>query len=133
LGDWKEETRADLDDAEARLASLAGSLSGEPTADQIGSIWRAYVSVEKSVAFIKVELESESPGVFVNKKVYRVPDERQAVVFALASLRRGAESFAAGDFETSLKQLRESRNYLRVLLIDKSRGGPGRRKAPGAR
>jgi len=121
LGDWRQETRADLKDAEVRLAAIEGTLSGEPDDAQMRSVWRAYLDVEKSVAFIKVELGSESPGVFVNKKVYRVPDERQAVSFALTALRRGSESFSSGDFETSLKQLKESRNYLRVLLMEKRR------------
>jgi hypothetical protein len=117
LIDWREETESDLKDAESRLSALEASLSGDPTGEQLRSTWRAYVDVEKSIAFIKVELDTESPGLFVNKGVYKVPDERQAVAFALGYLRRGTESFVSGDLENSLKQLRESRNYLRVLLI----------------
>ena len=129
MADWRRETEADLKDAEARLSSVEGSLSGDPTHDQLDTIWRAYVGVEKSVAFIKTELDAESPGFFVNKKVYTVPDERQAVLFALGYLRRGAESFASGELEISLRQLRESRNYLRVLLIGSQRSKARRARA----
>jgi len=131
LGDWREETESDLKDAESRLSALEDSLSGDPTGEQVKSTWRAYVDVEKSIAFIKVELDSESPGLFVNKEVYKVPDERQAIRFALAYLRRGAESFASGDLQNSLKQLRESRNYLRVLLIGVRRSRAKRKKTAG--
>ena len=131
LSDWRSETAADLKDAESRLVALESSLSGDPTEEQLSSIWRAFVDVEKSIAFIRVELDSENPGLFVNKKVYRVPDERQAVVFALGNLRRGAQSFVSGNLEISLRQLRESRNYLRVLIIEKRRPG-GKRKGAAA-
>ncbi|HME19066.1 MAG TPA: hypothetical protein VKF15_04985 [Nitrososphaerales archaeon] len=131
MGDWREETESDLKDAESRLSALEDSLSGDPTGEQVKSTWRAYVDVEKSIAFIKVELDSESPGLFVNKEVYKVPDERQAIRFALAYLRRGAESFASGDLQNSLKQLRESRNYLRVLLIGVRRSRAKRKKTAG--
>jgi len=127
LDDWRKETEADLKDAESRLSLVVDSLSGDPSREQLDSIWRAYVDLEKSVVFIKTELDSESPGVFVNKKIYVVPDERQAVLFALGYLKRGAQSFSFGELEISLKQLRESRNYLRVLLMG-SRRSRGRRE-----
>jgi hypothetical protein len=117
--DWKEETAADLRDAKSKLAPLLTSLSGEPTDEQLGSIWRAYVDVEKSVVFVRVELDEENPGRFVNVKAYRVPDERQAVSFALNHLREGARLFESGELARSLGELRESRNYLRVLLREK--------------
>jgi len=130
--DWRKETEGDLRDAESRLSSVEDSMTGDPTSDQIDSIWRAYLDVEKSVAFIRAELDSESPGHFVNKKVYAVPDERQAVLFALGNLRSGTRSFLSGDLETSLKQLRESRNYLRVLMISSRRSRIRRaRSKPG--
>jgi hypothetical protein len=131
LADWREETKADLKDAESRLSSVEGSLSGDPTREQMDSIWHAYVDLEKSVAFIKTELDTESPGFFVNKGIYIVPDERQAVLFALGYLRRGAESFSSGELEISLKQLRESRNYLRVLLMSGRKSRAKREKASG--
>jgi hypothetical protein len=117
--DWKEETVADLRDAESKLAPLLTSLSGEPTDEQLASIWRAYVDVEKSVVFVRVELDEENPGRFVNVKAYRVPDERQAVSFALSHLREGTRLFESGELARSLGELRESRNYLRVLLREK--------------
>ena len=114
--DWTKETAGDLAAAEKLLASTSSTLRGEPDRSQLASIWEAYVLVEKSVVFIKVELGEENPGRFVNAKVYVVPDERQAVEFALRHLRAAAESFGAGRLPESLKTLRESRNYLRVLL-----------------
>jgi hypothetical protein len=117
--DWKEETAADLRDAKSRLAPLLVSLSGDPTDEQLESIWRAYVDVEKSVVFVRVELDEENPGRFVNAKAYKVPDERQAVSFALNHLGEGARLFESGELARSLAELRESRNYLRVLLREK--------------
>lgn len=117
--DWRDETAADLKDAESRMAALSESVSGEPSSEQLASIWWAYLDIEKSVVFIKVELDEENPGKLVNVKFYRVDDERQAIRFALASLRKGAAEFGAGNLKESLKALRESRNYLRVLLKEK--------------
>jgi len=116
---WRDETSLDLASAERRISSVIGSLSGEPSDEQIGSIWSAYAEVEKSVAFIKFDLDEENPGRFTKLSNYRVPDERQALQFALKNLRKGADDFALGDFHQSLKELREARNYLRALLREK--------------
>jgi hypothetical protein len=121
LSEWKEETAADLDEAESRLDEVASTLSGDPTAGQMRSIWLAYLKVEKSVAFVKVDLDEENPGRFVDTRAYRVPDERQALLFALRNLRRGSQRFQSGDLKGALADLRESRNYLRVLLKEKQR------------
>ncbi len=127
--DWRGETAADLRDAESRLASVSQSIAGEPTPEQIRTTWRAYLSIEKSIAFIRAELDEENPGKFVKAGVYEVPDERQAVLFALGSLRRGREEFGYGNLVISLKHLRESRNYLRVLLREKRRRTPAGSRA----
>ena len=116
---WREETAADLTDAARIIESVIGSLAGEPSDDQIRSVWSAYAKVEKSVAFIKFDLDEENPGRFVRLRNYVVPDERQALQFALKNLRRGADAFYLGDFYQSLKDLREARNYLRALLREK--------------
>ena len=116
---WSEETAADLTDAARIIESVIGSLAGEPSDDQIRSVWSAYAKVEKSVAFIKFDLDEENPGRFVRLRNYVVPDERQALQFALKNLRRGADAFYLGDFYQSLKDLREARNYLRALLREK--------------
>jgi len=116
VSDWRDETRADLKDAGDRIVALIAGISGEPTEEQIHSIWQAYVDVEKSVVFIKVEIDEENPGKFVKAKQYSVPDERQALQFALRNLRKGSESFTLGDYRTSLRELREARNYLRMIL-----------------
>ncbi|MDV3277325.1 MAG: hypothetical protein LYZ69_02520 [Nitrososphaerales archaeon] len=105
--------------AEATLSSLQSSLTGEPGEQELRSIWRSYVMVEKSVAFIRVELNEENPGRFIKPKVYAVPDERQAIGFALRFLKTAIESFDAGRLAESLRDLRESRNYLRVMLRQK--------------
>jgi len=119
VGLWREETAADLSDAGKRIESLLGSLAGEPSDDQVRSVWSAYTEVEKSIAFIKFEMDEENPGRFVGLKSYAVPDERQALQFALKNLRKGTDAFHLGDFHQSLKDLREARNYLRALLREK--------------
>lgn len=121
MKDWRKETASDLNDAESRLMAMATSIIGEPTDEQKKSVWLAYIELEKSIAFIKVELDEENPARFVNSKVYKVPDERQAILFALGNLRKGSQMFALGELEDSLSALRESRNYLRVLLREKMR------------
>lgn len=119
MSGWREETGLDLADAEKRIQALLGSLSGEPSDEQVRSIWSAYSEVEKSIAFIKFDLDEENPGRFVKLSNYRVPDERQALQFAFKYLRKGSDDFALGDFHQSLKELREARNYLRALLREK--------------
>jgi ABC-type amino acid transport substrate-binding protein len=119
VSEWRAETSADLADAARRIESTLESLAGEPTAEQLRSVWMAYLLVEKSVAFIKFDLDEENPGRFIKLRAYSVPDERQALQFALRNLRKGAADFAVGDFVQALKNLRESRNYLRALLREK--------------
>ena len=119
MSEWRAETGSDLDDAAGRMETALRTLAGEPTADQLRSVWMAYLLVEKSVAFIKFDLDEENPGRFIKLKAYSVPDERQALQFALKNLRKGASDFAVGDFVQALKNLRESRNYLRALLREK--------------
>jgi len=119
VSSWRTETTADLDDAAQRIRSVVDSVSGEPTDAELKSVWRAYLLVEKSIAFIKVELDEENPGALVRIASYSVPDERQALQFALRNLAKGAESFRLGDLGQAIKELRESRNYLRVLLRQK--------------
>lgn len=114
--DWRQETAADLKDAERRIEELIPGVRGEPDTEQLRSIWRAYVDVEKSIAFIRVDMDEENPGRFISQKQYSVPDERQALQFSLKNLKKGSQSFTLGDFRQALKELRESRNYLRVLL-----------------
>ncbi len=116
MSEWRSETSADLADASRRIEETVRTLAGEPSADQVRSVWRAYLDVEKSIAFIRFDLDEENPGRFIKLKAYAVPDERQALQFALKSLRKGSDNFALGDFRLALKDLRESRNYLRALL-----------------
>ena len=106
----------DLADAALRLEAALASISGEPSEEQIRSVWIAYLKVEKSIGFIRLDLDEENPGRLVRLKQYDVPDERQALKFALNSLKKGSGDFSIGDFRQSLKGLRESRNYLRALL-----------------
>jgi len=116
---WREETARDLADAGRRIVSALESLSGEPSDEQVRSVWSAYSGIEKSITFIKFDLDEENPGRFIKLRSYAVPDERQALQFALRNLTRGADDFALGDFHQSLKELREARNYLRALLREK--------------
>jgi hypothetical protein len=119
VSQWRKETEADLAEAAGRIESVLKAVSGEPSADQIHSIWTAYLKVEKSVAFIKFELDEENPGRFIRLKAYSIPDERQALQFSLKNLRKGTDDFVLGDFRQALRYLRESRNYLRALLREK--------------
>jgi hypothetical protein len=119
VSEWRAETSADLAEASRRLEGFLAEAKGEPTAVQVRSVWMAYLLVEKSVAFIKFDMDEENPGRFIKLKAYSVPDERQAVQFALKSLKKGTEDFTLGDFRQALKGLRESRNYLRALLREK--------------
>ncbi len=119
MSEWRDETSADLEAAGRLVESAIRGMAGEPSAEQLRSIWLAYLKIEKSVAFIKFDLDEESPGRLVRLKGYAVPDERQALQFALKNLRKGTDSFALGDFRQALKDLRESRNYLRALLREK--------------
>ena len=122
MSEWRSETSSDLGEAKGLLESALSSISGEPTEDQMNSIWRAYVGVEKSIMFIRLDIHEENPGRFLKAKPYAVPDERQAIQFVLKYLKKGTESFELGDFVQSLKELRESRNYLRALLREKELG-----------
>ena len=117
--EWRSETGADLADARRRIESALEGIKGEPTGAQMESVWMAYLEVEKSVAFIKFDLDEENPGRFIRLRGYAVPDERQALQFALKSLRKGEDSFSLGDFRQALKELREARNFLRALLREK--------------
>ena len=119
MSEWRAETSRDLDDAAKRLGRLAQEVSGDPTKEQLSSIWRAYLNVEKSIAFIRFDMDEENPGRTINLRRYLVPDERQALNFSLRSLNRGADAFNNGDFLLALSHLRESRNYLRALLREK--------------
>ncbi|HYC26951.1 MAG TPA: hypothetical protein VEB67_02890 [Nitrososphaerales archaeon] len=116
---WREETASDLEDAIGRLSRLIKDVSGEPTPAQLKSIWMSYLDVEKSIAFIRLDIDEESPGRSVNLRRYFVPDERQAMAFALGALRKGSESFRAGDFRRAIGELRDCRNYLRALIREK--------------
>ncbi len=120
MSEWRSETAYDLADAARRLEAALQRLSADPSADEVRSVWAAYVDVEKSIAFIKFDLDEENPGRFVKLKAYSVPDERQALQFALKSLKKGESDFLLGDFAQALKDLRESRNYLRALLREKT-------------
>ncbi len=119
MSEWRAETASDLANAVRRLEAVLHRLSAEPSADEVRSVWAAYVDVEKSIAFIKFDLDEENPGRFVKLKAYSIPDERQALQFALKSLKKGESDFLLGDFAQALKDLRESRNYLRALLREK--------------
>ena len=116
MSGWRDETSSDLADAVNRVEDALQSVAGEPSSEQVRSVWTAYLEVEKSVAFIKFDLDEENPGRFIKLRNYAVPDERQALQFALRALKKGKENFELGDFRLALRDLRESRNYLRALL-----------------
>jgi len=118
-GEWRAETHRDLSDAEQRIDSLLAGAPGELAGDQVRLVWLAYLWVEKSIAFIKFDIDEENPGRVIRLRGYTVPDERQALQFALKYLKKGSADFSLGDFQQALRNLRESRNYLRALLREK--------------
>lgn len=126
---WRSRSVKELADAATALLALEKEVGGPLTESQMNGLWRCYLSVEKSVAFVKLELdEDQELGRFVNKKAYVVPDERQALLFAAESLNSGLGYLRTGELEEALKRLRESRNYLRMLLRRAKlsrRGGKG--------
>jgi hypothetical protein len=114
---WRSRTEGELADAAASLLALEEEVVGPLTDSQMNRLWRCYLSVEKSVVFVKLELgDDRELGHLVNKKAYVVPDERQALSFAAESLNTGLGFLRTGELEEALKRLRESRNYLRMLL-----------------
>ena len=119
MGEWRSETAADLEEASRLIQSALASIRGEPSAQELRIVWLAYLRVEKSIAFIKFDIDEENPGRFIKLKAYAIPDERQSLSFALKNLRKGSENFKLGDFLAALKDLREARNYLRALLRQK--------------
>ena len=119
VGGWREETSQDLSDAASKLGSVISGPPGELAGERLRLAWLAYVDVEKSIAFIRADIDEENPGRIVKLRGYVVPDDRQALQFALRYLKKGADDFALGDFRQALKGLRESRNYLRALIRKK--------------
>jgi hypothetical protein len=130
VSEWRSETSSDLAEAEQRIETVLKSLSGEPTKEELLSVWLAYIKVEKSVAFIKFDLDEENPGRFIKLKLYGIPDERQSLQFALKNLKKGSDDFALGDFRQALRYLREARNYLRALLRQKRLARARRARSP---
>lgn len=116
---WRAETSADLEEAGRLIGRTMESIRGEPSDIELRNVWLAYVKVEKSIAFIRFDIDEENPGRFIRLKAFTVPDERQALQFAARSLKKGSDNFRLGDFRLALKDLRESRNYLRALLREK--------------
>jgi hypothetical protein len=119
VSEWRVETTSDLEEAARRIGETLKTMAGEPTKEELRSVWMSYLLVEKSIAFIRFDIDEENPGRFIKLKAYAVPDERQALQFALKNLGKGASDFAVGDFTQALKNLRECRNYLRALLREK--------------
>lgn len=119
MDQWLRETVTGLEEARDTLASLSEEVAGEPDEGQIARVWESYLRVEKAVAFVKIELASESPGRTVRLKSYSVPDERQSIAFASRNLSRAIEELHLGNLGLALPPLREARNYLRALLRDK--------------
>ena len=119
MSEWRAETEDDLAAAAGGIEAVLAAPPGRLTGDQVRHVWLAYIRLEKSVAFIRFDLDEENPGRFIPLKSYSVPDERQALSFALKYLGKGRDQFALGDFVRALKDLRESRNYLRALLREK--------------
>ena len=114
MEDELEEISDDLKGAEILLKSLVGSGSGGGPPEE-KKVWLVYLSVEKSVALLKLYLSIESPGLFLTIK--SGPKE-WAVLLARATeaLADGRRLLEEGRLEDALETLRTSRNCLRLFL-----------------
>ncbi len=110
-----EEISDDLEGAELLLKRLAGAGSGEPPEEK--KIWLVYLTVEKSVALLKLYLSIESPGLFVTIKS-SPKDWAGLLARASEALGDGRHLFRERKLEQALEALRTSRNCLRVVLRD---------------
>ena len=117
MEDELKEISDDVKDAEILLKRLVGSGSGGGPPEE-KKVWLVYLSVEKSVALLKLYLSIESPGLFVTIKS---GSTEWAVSLARASqaLADGRRLLEEGRLEDALETLRTSRNCLRVFLRDR--------------
>jgi len=119
VDDELEEISDDLKDAEILLKSLIGSGSRDGPPEE-KKVWLVYLSVEKSVALLKLHLSIESPGLFVTIK--GGPKEWAGLLArASRALADGRSLLEEGRLEDALENLRRSRNCLRVFLRDRRR------------
>jgi len=103
VDDELEEISDDLKGAEILLKSLVGKGSGDGAHEE-KKVWLVYLTVEKSVALLKLYLSIEWAGLLARASQ------------ALADGRRLLEE---GRSEEALETLRSSRNCLRVVLRDR--------------
>ncbi len=112
-----EEISDDLKGAEILLKSLVGTGSGDGPPEE-KKVWLVYLTVEKSVALLKLYLSVESPGLFVTLK--SSPKEWAGLLArASQALGDGRRLLEEGKLEEALETLRTSRNCLRVVLRDR--------------
>ena len=117
MDDELEEISDDLKGAEILLKSLVGKGSGDGAHEE-KKVWLAYLTVEKSVALLKLYLSIESPGLFVTIK--SGPKEWAGLLArASQALADGRRLLEEGRLEEALETLRSSRNCLRVVLRDR--------------
>ena len=117
MEDELEEISEDLKGAEILLKSLVrtGSRDGSPEEKKV---WLVYLTVEKSVALLKLHLSVESPGLFVTIKS-GPKDWGGLLTRASKSLGDGRRLLEEGKLEEALETLRTSRNCLRAVLRDR--------------
>jgi hypothetical protein len=115
--DELEEISDDLKGAEILLKSLVGTGSGDEFPEE-KKVWLVYLTLEKSVALLKLNLSVESPGRFVTIK--SGPKEWAGLLArASRSLGDGRRLLEEGKLEEALETLRTPRNCLRVFLRDR--------------
>lgn len=105
----------ELRDAHVKLDSLRSKIKdAEISISLEHDLWLVYLLVEKSIAILKFSFSIEDPGKFINLKM--VEDERKLINIAYASLSNGIELIESGSTEKAIESLRNSRNYLRLLI-----------------
>ena len=117
MEDELEEILEDLKRAEILLKSLVGTASRDGSPEE-KKVWLVYLTVEKSVALLKLHLSVESPGLFVT--IRSGPKDWEGLLArASQSLGDGRRLLEEGKLEDALETLRTSRNCLRVVLRDR--------------
>jgi len=118
LDDELEEISTDLAGAANLLKGLLKSSGNSPPEEK--KVWLVYLSVERSVALLKLHLSIENPG-----QIVRMRSDREGSASLLATAAGALEEARSlldeDRLEEALRTLRTSRNCLREFLRDRRR------------
>ncbi len=114
--DGKIKTLQELRDARSAIFSVLNPPgTPPPEGEKEQKIWQAYLSLEKNVALLKLELAVERPGEFVKDELKSV-DSAQYLRDGLSDLDAGIVLLVADDPAGAWLRLRLARNDLRFYL-----------------